>query len=643
MPFKRRFLEIPFKGNNYSRTIWMKSYLFKCVVISIALSLFLAGCSTPIGVRKQSPSNSYEKKVESPLNESLPSDTTKVVLNRFVLSDLFEKNPEAAIKKLHEIALKDKRRDTLFALSELTYYHGENLVRKMTAEGREKASEYFLLSAIYAYTSATDKRYEPAMNLFDHRVRRACDIYNYALWRAFESEQREGLEITDSIRSIPFGKLSISLNTDNFPVSLYLVKKFEAADKYSIEGLSIRNRTNGIGLPMVAVISSEESVSGTQTVPLTCFFRIQGELEKIGTSDFNATLELYSSFENTSVNVNNIKIPLETDTTTHLAYRLSDEQIWSYGSEMFLGNLQDVPNKLILFQPYDPKKIPVVFVHGTFSSPVWWAEMINSLNGDPTIGNKYQFWYFFYNSSKPVSMSAADLRSKLRKTYEKLNPENKPGPIQDMVIIGHSQGGLLTKLTAIDTKDKLLKAVIKDDLDKINVDKETKAIIKNNLVIEHLPFLKRVVFISTPHRGSFLSKSYVRNLVRDLVTLPQTLIKQSMNIYGFLSDGFKHLWGGKVPTSIDSMSPNNPGLNMVADMPLAEGIKGHSIIAIDGDENPPNGNDGVVEYKSAHLEGMESEFIVRSGHSCQDKPETIEEVRRILLKHLDSVQDFSAK
>ena len=45
-------------------------------------------------------------------------------------------------------------------------------------------------------------------------------------------------------------------------------------------------------------------------------------------------------------------------------------------------------------------------------------------------------------------------------------------------------------------------------------------------------------------------------------------------------------------------------------------------------------DDGVVAYKSAHLEGVASEKIVRSTHSCQSTPATILEVRRILYEHL---------
>lgn len=96
---------------------------------------------------------------------------------------------------------------------------------------------------------------------------------------------------------------------------------------------------------------------------------------------------------------------------------------------------------------------------------------------------------------------------------------------------------------------------------------------------------------------------------------------------------------GDLRTSIDSMSPKNAGLLSVAEIPLAPGIKGHSIIAIKGDEDPQEGDDGVVTYKSAHIDSVESEFLVRSGHSCQGHPLVIEEVRRILLKHLTGLPE----
>ena len=56
-----------------------------------------------------------------------------------------------------------------------------------------------------------------------------------------------------------------------------------------------------------------------------------------------------------------------------------------------------------------------------------------------------------------------------------------------------------------------------------------------------------------------------------------------------------------------------------------------------GDGPVEGGNDGVVEYSSAHLDGVDSEYIVRSTHSVQSNPYAIEEVRRILLLHAADV------
>ena len=58
------------------------------------------------------------------------------------------------------------------------------------------------------------------------------------------------------------------------------------------------------------------------------------------------------------------------------------------------------------------------------------------------------------------------------------------------------------------------------------------------------------------------------------------------------------------------------------------------IVGVRGDGPAETGNDGVVEYESAHLTAAVSEVVVRSGHSLQSDPVTVAEVRRILLEHL---------
>ncbi|MGZ8163484.1 MAG: hypothetical protein ACXWTT_11530, partial [Methylobacter sp.] len=88
------------------------------------------------------------------------------------------------------------------------------------------------------------------------------------------------------------------------------------------------------------------------------------------------------------------------------------------------------------------------------------------------------------------------------------------------------------------------------------------------------------------------------------------------------------------PTAIDNMNPNNPGLKLLASIPISPQVQAHSIIAVTGDGPQQEGDDGVVAYQSAHIDNVASEKVVRWAHSCQGQPEVIEEVRRILLEHL---------
>ncbi|MFO7662980.1 MAG: alpha/beta hydrolase, partial [Chloroflexota bacterium] len=173
-------------------------------------------------------------------------------------------------------------------------------------------------------------------------------------------------------------------------------------------------------------------------------------------------------------------------------------------------------------------------------------------------------------------------------------------------------------------------------LAELDLNDDERAMAERYLAYSPLPFVSRVVFISTPHRGSYLATGYIRQLVKKIISLPADVLNRTVSLARTATKmgmtGFEE--STQVRTSIDGMAPDSPGWLALAEIPLGPGIAGHSIIAIDGDDDPPDGDDGVVKYTSAHVDSVESEFIVRSGHSCQGHPLVIEEVRRILLEHL---------
>ncbi len=604
--------------------------LYRCLAPLLLLGL-LAGCATPVGVTRVSAEKSYQLSTVNPMGQGALSNSAKAVLHRYNLKEALSSDPSSAIKFLHETAINDDRRDILFALAELSYLGGERLVASESPD----APDAFLQSAVYAYLYLLGDGKQPPPTAYDIRFREACDLYNRALGRAFPAKEDGALDFRSGPRRLVVGDLNITLKPETLAWGMENIVGFMPADAYEIRGLTVRNRTPGMGLPLVALTPSSPETPNGGALPLTAFLRVPAHVKELGKGSVSATLEFYSAYDDTEVKVNGRSVPLETDSTSPLAYRLDNKKLWSTGLKRFI-TAGKITNPLILIQPYERGRIPVVFVHGTASSPVWWAEMLNTLRGDPVLRKRYQFWFFQYNSNNLILISGAQLRETLAGMVARLDPEGKDPALRQMVVIGHSQGGLLTKMSVVEPWDNLWKALSDKSIEELDADREIKDLARRMFLYDPLPFVTRVVFISTPHRGSFRTKNWVRSLVRKVVTLPLDMVLNKGDHFDRISTQLKMPASvrGKVPTSIDGMSAENPILHSLVSLPLPSKVTGHSIIAVLPDMEIETGNDGVVEYKSAHIDGVASEFIVRSGHSCQGHPFTIEEVRRILMVHL---------
>ena len=211
----------------------------------------------------------------------------------------------------------------------------------------------------------------------------------------------------------------------------------------------------------------------------------------------------------------------------------------------------------------------MVLVHGTASSPVRWAELVNELEGDPRIRERFQIWVFLYDTGNPIGYSAGRLRAALTATVQELDPEGKDPALRRMVVIGHSQGGLLTKLTAIDSGTRFWDRISTKPFDAIQISPETRALLQQSVFFTPLPFVERVVFVATPHHGAILAGRRLGALAARLITLP-------VAVFGGLAEavastGDEELIAAlrRPPTAIDNMSPRNPGLRILASIPVA--------------------------------------------------------------------------
>jgi len=606
--------------------------------------LVLAGCTTPIGATKVGPRQAYEHLHQNALNSSQPSEDALKVLNRYDLRTAFEKNPDSTLATLQGIAGTDDRRDVLYALAELNYLNASRISRSGKPGVARHAPESYFAAAIYAYLYLEGASREALPNPFDIRYRAAADFYNRGLALSLIVSTNARVELASGQRQTPPGVVSVQYTQPGRTWDLDMIQEFYSADEFVVRGLSTRNRDSGLGAPLVAVARQQGNYHEPIRVPATVFLRVTGSVRDWSAGRLRATLELYSTFDSTQVAVNGRMVPLQTDTTAPIALWLNDSQVWKLGLAQFFNGQRLAKTGLRRTQPYTPGRIPVVFVHGTASSPVWWAEMWNTLRADPVLRERCQFWAYNYASGNPITYTAGLLRNDLLSEIHTLDPDGKDPALQHMVIIGHSQGGLLAKLTAIDTGDQLWQLISKTNFDALNLDPKTRGLLYSNFFFKPLPCVSRVVFIATPHRGSYQNTEFVQRLLNRFIELPGEVMEASANL---LKMGEAVQLPPEirvdVPSSLNGMATDNPFLLTLAKIPVAPPIKANSIIAIRGNDLPPKGSDGVVTYTSAHVDYAESEFIVRSGHSCQGNPATIEEVRRILLEDLSEAGTFPKK
>ena len=293
------------------------------------------------------------------------------------------------------------------------------------------------------------------------------------------------------------------------------------------------------------------------------------------------------------------------------------------------------PTGLSLLRPYERGKIPVVFVHGLWSNPWSWSRMIESLEADAALRDRYQFWTFGYSTGDPIPYSAWLLRRDLEEVRRKFDPDGSDRAFDRMVVVGHSMGGLLTKMMVQESGTRLWQLISDRPVDELAGDPDDRDLFRRALIFKPLLEVRRVVFIATPHRGSRVDQGRLEHLGSRLVRLPDPLRAS----YGRLMarngpDFFKERFRKGLPTSVDELEWQSPILMGLDELGLAPTIKAHSIIADLRDPPRAGGSDGLVPYKSAHLDGVASELLVSSGHLCQDKPAVIREVRRIFMEHL---------
>jgi pimeloyl-ACP methyl ester carboxylesterase len=589
-----------------------------------------AGC-TGVKARDAIVRNALRDHRELREAELIPAGPWTSVLAREGLLGLAHSDPATAASRLEDRLRDHPETDGALALAELSYRAG--LARQ--ASSPDEAMAWLRDAAALASLSIRDSD--------GSDVEEAVQLHNRSLARLIRISQVEGKHRVGGWqkalgdRGVVFSSPVPDLAPARF-ADLMLVEDIR------VQGMQHVYRNDGLGVSLVAhrrvgEVESPDPLDRFHPRELrmaaTAVVTPVGGLKDQEWRRHPATLALFDPFVDRSVQFGSQRIPLAGDRTTPLAVQVAQGSLPTLEMTGLLDSdfkRPGVEAGLYLLRPYAPGKIPVVLVHGLFSSPRAFIQTMNELENDPELSEHYQFWVFLYPTGQPIPTSANQLRVSLVKMRETLDPNGSEPLMDRLVLIGHSMGGLLSKMMAQDTGLTLWDAAFQRPPQDLKASPATHKILDESLIFRPMPSVSRVVFIATPHRGSPIADQWFGRTIASLIrrTNQQAAISKEivdMNGPDLIAPELR-----RMPlNAISNLRTDSRILTALDRVPIDAKVPFHSIIPqVAGVLS----TDGVVEYRSSHVEGAQSELIVPGTHFSQQDPDVTAELRRILKLHL---------
>jgi pimeloyl-ACP methyl ester carboxylesterase len=640
--------------------------LYLCIVVSLLQSGCLLsreqlarkvatvatlGPESSVTVRETKPDNAWYTWDRFLIPKPDPTERTQQLLRGFNLLDRYNEEPEVVIEWLQEMISDQPTMDRVHALAEIAELQADYLLKNGKVD---EAKTLYAVSLLHSYQFLFDPKLDLKRNAYDPQFRSICDIYN----RSLEGLLRQ----VCADRSLRAGKsVSIGVAGNQFEFDVEIVgrwadqdfSRFELVNDYQTEGIQNQYHNYGLGVPLIAV-RKQQQVSAPEekyyppelSLPMTAFCHFEWENDEVNGRLERAIVRLYDPLERMTIQADGQIVPLESDITTPLAYHLRDPIISSgFLETASLLNADLAPEYygMFMLEPYDPNKIPVVMVHGFWSSPMTWVRMFNDLRANHEIHNHYQFWFYSYPAGQPFWLSARQMRQDLAQIHQELEGHGGSENLSEMVLVGHSMGGLISTLQTMDSGDTFWKMVSDSPLEEFAGEPEHLAMLKKTFYFSPNSSIRRVITIASPFGGSNFANDAARWLSKKLFTLPETEVDPLEQIAERNRPRLKDKSFLTNATSLDSLAPDAAVLRAMRASRVSPKVKYHNIIGRIASRNllnftgrePEYDGDGVVSLESAQNPWADSVVAVQAEHSSvHQHPACIYEVRRILLENL---------
>jgi hypothetical protein len=629
--------------------------ILQLILLTLTILITGSGCATQrFLVQRDTPANPLAIPLEL-ASKAGPRVTprTQNVLRRFALSELYSKDPIACLDSMQKLYESEPDGELVYSVSEVAYIEARRRQKLNPAE----ALDLYGVAVSNAYMYLFANEFDQVRNPYDPQFRGACDLYNQALEGSLRLIIAKG-------QLKPGQSYEVVTKTQNYHVQTVLkgswstqdFERFEFVSEYQIDGLSSSGVSYGLGVPLIAVRKKgpaedprEAYYPNGLSFPVTAVLKVVSQAPTDPNQKrkrHQCVLELHDPLMSTDISLGNRLVPLQSDLSTSLAYFL-DHPEFREKNRATTGLLDvqktDSYRGILMLEPFDPHRIPVLMVHGLWSSPVTWMPMFNDLRSFPEIRKNYQFWFYHYPTGQPFWLSATQLRKDLEGLRANLDPDRQYEALNQMILVGHSMGGLVSRMQTIDSRDDFWKIFSDKPFDQVQGAPDELNLLRQAAFFKPNQDIRRVITIGTPSRGSDYANDATRWISRQFIKLPTMMVATGQKLIRHNPGVFHNEELLTTSTSIDSLSPTSPVFPAMLRAPRAPWVTYHNVIGM----IPNKGwlktteatGDGVVEYASAHMDDVASEITVEAEHSLiHSQPRTILEVRRVLLDHLEAVQ-----
>ncbi len=509
----------------------------------------------------------------------------------------------------------------------------------------------------YAYLFKTKRK--PIDRIFDNRQVQIRDFYNQAIAKLVTiSAQRSSVKkATDSVK---IGNSIYNINLDQYQLLKNKeLDRFISSYNLNFSGLRTINRRDGFGSEFVAVFPASEEKSNNKYIldPLNASYQtsinpnihkarylsativarpVKAESVDDIINSPNITVQVMDPYRTENVDIAGKSYPLAANFSAPYGLWLAENNL---GAAAYLSLIDreerlTMPH-LYMLEPYNPNKKVIVLVHGLASSPEAWIALTNDIMGDSILREHYQVWQVFYSTNMPILESRFQIYALLKQAFGGLNP-NDPAD-KDAVLIGHSMGGIISRLLVSNADISQSALSMMSPYQQAKLKKHP--IVSERLKIQPITNFDRAVFMSSPNRGTDFADLWFTRAARKIIKLPgaflgavtDTITNQDIDAKDILTRIDK----GLIQNGPSDLSHKSKFMALTEDINPPKGFVFHSIIGNKTNSKDPDVmTDGIVPYKSAHLDGATSEVIIKGGHSIQKTPEAVLELRRILRQHL---------